>query len=1012
MSDSPYVVYEKKVGKGNDILLVAIDPVPNYIDTDKFGSLGVTSDTITRMLSRITKEGTKRIVPRFGYVTYVQFSSMEQIKNYAERNGIEHILLATKHSLYADFLLENRDKFPIVNNGRLAKDDLREWRANPITIGGLTYYTTPPWKQILLSSRNPHFINLAGLIVEDLSRVLKPVKKLPHIDLQSDKWFTIIDTIEGWREFFPKLAAQKNGRIALDTETFNLERVHNNGILTIQVSWDGKHAYVIALEHKDSKMSPEDVDEVREDVRRYLEFGSSKYLVGHNLSFDLHVLRQFSGAKFVKHKIFDTMVSRYIIDENSIEAGKGRSGLVPGIYTLGGNAVQFGSFAYMDSPIGKSDRGNLASYPLRDVAVYGAIDGIIPWHLVDIYLDLGKRQPFRDYESTVVDLGGASILSFTEMEHNGIYLDVPYLRKMASKDSPLKDAISEAAKKFYDYPTVKEVNKELAESMGYKERQGLFEVQELPWVFGWSKKPHQAKLFVDKLGLKPLERTEKGDPKLDKAYFAQYKNVEECKLYSEIKLRDKVYSTNIVSFHKIGEESPDDRVRSYYSFIGVTTMRSSSNKPNLQNLPNHGPYAKPVKRQFVAPKGRILVSYDLNANEVKNFGNIARDFNITDSFGIGMRLRRKLAVLAFDMPDVYQEIHDTLVPFANGDPEDSADIGKCLTKASDEAVSYLESKYPDEIAFIRTLAIEGDIHRMNVQKFIGIPAQDVSRSQRQEIKAVVFGSLYGMGPLKLSKSIWAEEWEPYIYLSHQEQRDNKAVRKLTNRARDLQNSMWSGWPQAKEFVDHTAAIAERDLCAATVTGNIRHLWGYLSPFDQVRNQQVRQANNSMVQGPSSAINTIAGRIVHTFFHIMRSKGYDIQFMNNNSVHDANYFEGTLVTLPIAMYFITHAATDQTAEYCRKYFGWDMIADPEIDFTVGLDQTQQVHLNWTRPNFVDTISSLTDDEETIKAATHNFDIINAIRVKELKAIGDKLGGYNSMSLKPSKVGEIGLIFPKP
>lgn len=128
----------------------------------------------------------------------------------------------------------------------------------------------------------------------------------------------------------------------------------------------------------------------------------------------------------------------------------------------------------------------------------------------------------------------------------------------------------------------------------------------------------------------------------------------------------------------------------------------------MQQIPSHGNLAKIIKRIFIAKEGFILVEFDFSAHEVRCWANASGDRKLAESFRTGLKLRQKL---------------------------------RTLKKLTLKSIRKIKKQIEDK----------GDIHSNNYQFFFGRSPRN--KDERQGIKAVVFGVIYGKGPGSLAIDI-------------------------------------------------------------------------------------------------------------------------------------------------------------------------------------------------------------------------------------------------------------------
>jgi DNA polymerase-1 len=92
------------------------------------------------------------------------------------------------------------------------------------------------------------------------------------------------------------------------------------------------------------------------------------------------------------------------------------------------------------------------------------------------------------------------------------------------------------------------------------------------------------------------------------------------------------------------------RVHTSYALGATTTGRLSSNEPNLQNIPIRTEEGRRIRRAFVAPAGRCLVSADYSQIELRLLAHIADVPALRQAFADGLDIHAMTASEMFGVP--------------------------------------------------------------------------------------------------------------------------------------------------------------------------------------------------------------------------------------------------------------------------------------------------------------------------------------------------------------------------
>ena len=315
--------------------------------------------------------------------------------------------------------------------------------------------------------------------------------------------------------------------------------------------------------------------------------------VGHNLKFDLSVLR-WHGFK-VGGTIYDTMLMHSLIEP---ELRHGMDFLAE---------VYFGyspvSITKLIGEKGK-DQKNMLSVPLPLLSEYAAEDADVTWRLFQL---LKPKLEEVEQNSIYFDIEAPLVRVLVEMEHEGVRLDSEALHQFSTQ---LAVQISTLEKEIYELAG-KEFNLNSPKQMG--------EI-----LFGEMK-------LVDK-----PKKTKTGQ-------FATNEQVL-MTLAAEHEIVRKIldYRTATKLKSTYADTLPETifpgtgRVHTTYQQAATATGRLNSNGPNLQNIPIRTELGQEIRRAFV-PRGEgfRLLSADYSQIELRIIAALSNDEGMKAAFSSG-----------------------------------------------------------------------------------------------------------------------------------------------------------------------------------------------------------------------------------------------------------------------------------------------------------------------------------------------------------------------------------------
>jgi DNA polymerase-1 len=420
--------------------------------------------------------------------------------------------------------------------------------------------------------------------------------------------YTIVKTDAQLQELVDELRTLKGKPFAIDTETTAL-RAFDADLVGVCVSTKANTASYVPVRSP----TPDDhLDEktVLSALGPLLEDPAVKK-TGHNLKYDMIVLRK-CGVR-LRGVANDTMVASYVID-----ASRSSHSL---------DALALAELGHVCVPIkdligsGKKQKC-FDEVPLEDAAPYAAEDADVSLRLHTV-LDKRLRQRgladlFDELELPLIDV-------LAELEYNGIRVDSSILdeqrERLLESIEGLRADIDDAAPHAFNPDSPKQL------------RDVLFnKPDDEPPGLGISTRGVRKTKTGHTTDAETLEKLA-ADPDVESplpGLIVRYRQLTKLVNTYLVALKDEINP-------KTG------RIHASFNQTVAATGRLSSSDPNLQNIPIRTDIGREIRRAFVAPEGRVLISADYSQIELRLLAHLARDANLIAAFKEGADIHRAVA---------------------------------------------------------------------------------------------------------------------------------------------------------------------------------------------------------------------------------------------------------------------------------------------------------------------------------------------------------------------------------
>lgn len=367
-------------------------------------------------------------------------------------------------------------------------------------------------------------------------------------------------------------------RLFIDFETSGL-KPYRSGHFIASISIASTHGPIYAFPYEYRNMFTQDeLFAIRGDIRHLL---STKKLVAHNIKFEQNWSRHFFGVEKFDWE-WDTMMGARCQDNR-----KKYCGLKFQTY------INFGERPYdkdIEDYIAGAEYNRIEEIPLAKLLEYNGRDVFYTRELYKRHSEIRNQGWF---EATDLFIQGQEVLA--DLEFNGICVDEEYYE---NADKELKKRIDI-------------IKKELNES---KESQDFIEYTGKPFL-DWGSLKDLGILFYTVLKANKIF-TEKGNLSSDKNSLEQIADKFPIgRKLLELRKLEKIKGTYLAQFRR---EVCCGKLHPSFDLVEPKTYRSSSSKPNFQNIPVREEEAKRITRSGIIPtKGNQILEADYSGIEVR-----------------------------------------------------------------------------------------------------------------------------------------------------------------------------------------------------------------------------------------------------------------------------------------------------------------------------------------------------------------------------------------------------------
>ena len=426
--------------------------------------------------------------------------------------------------------------------------------------------------------------------------------KIPKINV------TVVNDFELLDKLIQRLD-KTNQIVSLDTETNSLNPIDAELVgIGLCLGEENDDLFYIPLGHQTKKEATNQlaIEDVFSKLRNWIE-DPKKEKALQNSKFDRQIF--FNHGLDLKGVTFDTLLADYLLNNQE------KHGL---------SEISFRLFGFKP-PSFKETVGKNKDFSFVDIdeaSIYCGYDVFLTFKIVKIFKESFSKEKdelIKLFEE--IELPLEPVLS--QMEMNGITIDIPYLDKLSKE---LKSTLEDIESKVY----------ELAEES-----------------FNLSSPKQLGEILFEKLNLdKKKSRKTKTGWSTDAVVLERLVDEHEI-IQHLIKHRtlSKLLSTYIDALPNLINEKTG-RVHTNFNQAATATGRLSSSNPNLQNIPVRTEFSRRIRKAFLPEKNWKLLSADYSQIELRILAHLADEEILINAFHKNDDIHSLTARLIFEKEEI------------------------------------------------------------------------------------------------------------------------------------------------------------------------------------------------------------------------------------------------------------------------------------------------------------------------------------------------------------------------